>query len=76
MARDSRAPAELRRCFQALGNDPSRIAEHLVRSLLLDTLLRRHYTADTGMHEPLRRRAKAELRRGLHAVTGRYNVAD
>lgn len=76
MVRDSRAPAELRRRFEALGGDPQQVAESLVRPLLLDRMLRQHYAEDVLLHAPLRLRAEAELRNELSQASGRYSEVE
>ncbi|HEX6851987.1 MAG TPA: MopE-related protein [Candidatus Polarisedimenticolaceae bacterium] len=52
MARDSRAPETLRALFEALGNDPARIAETLARPTLVDRLFREWSAGDAIGRSP------------------------
>ncbi len=52
MARSTRRPEMLRELFQALGNDPHRIAEYLARPILAARLLRSGYTNTQLPNEP------------------------
>ena len=74
MATASRAPELLRELFQALNNDPHRIAETLARPALAERLARNAYAQDERFHGALRRRAEAALGKGvaLREAGGEY----
>ena len=59
IVRETRAPAVLDELFAALGSDPWRIAETLVRQKLVDRRIRELYAYDPALHRDLR--AHAEL---------------
>jgi hypothetical protein len=61
MASSTRSPQVLRELFEALGNDPRRIAETLVRPKLVERLARDWYAWDARFHGALRERAEAAL---------------
>jgi len=60
MARDSKRPDRLQEYWAALGNDPLRIAEGLVRPRLTEQRLRDRYAWDASLHGSVRERALAE----------------
>lgn len=66
-ARDSQDPARLKELFDALGGDPSRVAEGLARPLLAERRLRAWYAFNDAMHRETRRQAEAA--RDLFLVT-------
>ncbi|BAO45597.1 Kelch repeat-containing protein [Thiolapillus brandeum] len=61
MARTTRAPQRLRELFQALGNDPVKVADCLARPALVKRLLRNHYNWDERQHGVVRKMAMAAL---------------
>jgi hypothetical protein len=68
MAQHTKQPEVLRELFEALGNDPSVIAECLARPALAERLLTNWYAYDQGIHGGLKEHAEAELRAHLPAV--------
>ena len=61
MTRDTRQADVLGQLFQALGNDPQKIAECLARPLLAERLIRAWYARDERVHGALRGRVEYEL---------------
>ena len=61
MATHTNQPNVLRELFEALGNDPSVIAECLARPLVAERLLRSCYPFDQRIHGQLRQSATADL---------------
>ena len=73
MARDTHDPDMLREMFDALGNDPTLLAETLARPILAGRLIRDWYASDERFHGHLKSRARRRcgLRpRRLHGVDG------
>jgi N-acetylneuraminic acid mutarotase len=78
MAEHTKDPAMLREIFDALGNDPYRIAETLARAALADRLIRNGYAFDARFHGATRRAAERALtttscQRDLGSCGGRYS---
>jgi hypothetical protein len=67
MARESRDSRTLRELYDALGNDPTLIAETLVRPRLVDRLVQNWYANDDRFHGPTRLKAERALA-GCHDV--------
>jgi N-acetylneuraminic acid mutarotase len=63
MAAATRAPKQLRQLYDALDNDPSRVADCLVRPALVRQALESRYAFDPKLHAGVRALAQAELRR-------------
>ncbi len=63
-ARDTRDPEMLRDLRAALGNDPYKVAECLVRPEMTERRLRQWYAGDRGLHADTRERAERELAAG------------
>ena len=61
MAQHTKQPDVLREIFDALGNDPSVIAECLARPALAERFLTDRYAYDQRIHGELNHRAQAEL---------------
>ena len=61
MAQHTKQPEVLRELFEALGNDPSIIAECLARPALAERLLTNWYASDERIHGELKQRAQADL---------------
>jgi hypothetical protein len=61
MALNTKAPERLNEMFAALGNDPVRVAECLVRPELAQRRLRKGYANDPRCHSELRGKAEAWL---------------
>jgi uncharacterized delta-60 repeat protein len=59
MARESSDPALLREVFEALGNDPERIVEAIVRPALVETRIREAYARDASLHAAQREKLDA-----------------
>lgn len=57
--RRTRAPAMLVQIEAALGHNRNRIAQALVKPLLVDRALRRHFTYDPALHQAQRQQADA-----------------
>ncbi len=77
MARSTRDPKMLRELWEALDNDPVRVAECLARPMLADRLVRNWYAFDDRFHGGVRARAESELAshgsvHGMQAMSGRY----
>ena len=68
MARDSRDPGTLRELFDALGNDPTLIAECLVRPIAADQKLRNWFAGDQRVHGEQRAAIEREL--AVHDASG------
>jgi len=78
MAQHTKQPEVLRELFEALGNDPSVIAECLARPALSERLLTNFYARDQRFHGELKRRAEADLRahrsvRQMKQTSGKYS---
>lgn len=63
MARDTKNPERLREYFDALGNDPVRIGEVLVRPLLVESRIREAFRRDALIHEGTRLAAERAVAR-------------
>ena len=81
MAKDTRQPEVLRELFEALGNDPSVIAECLARPVLAERLTTNFYAHDQRIHGELKvrpesRRASADNRApsGMAAASASYRL--
>lgn len=61
MAANSQSPERLQDLFSALDNDPSLIAECLVRPILVERLIRQQYGADVAIHAAVRAEAETAL---------------
>src|SRR6266403_1139249 len=77
MAKHTRQPEVLRELFDALGNDPSVIAECLARPALAERLLTNWYAYDQRIHGGLKESAEAGLRarrtvEQMKQLTGKY----
>src|SRR2546425_3460251 len=77
-AQHTKQPDVLRELFEALGNDPSVIAECLARPVLAERLLTNWYAYDQRFHGELRQRAEADLRahntvEQMKATSGKYS---
>ena len=59
MAANTRQPEVLREMFEALGHDPTLLAECLARPLLVDRAIRDAYATDAAIHDQVRRQARA-----------------
>ena len=60
-ARSTRDPAMLRELWATLGDDPTLVAECLVRPELAERWVRESYANDRALHAATRRRAESEL---------------
>ena len=75
LASSTRSAEALDRIWEALGDDPARIAECLARPVLESHTARSRYAFDDAIHRGLRTRAEADLARvgargDLHRITG------
>jgi N-acetylneuraminic acid mutarotase len=61
MVSGSRDPQTLRELFEALGDDPTMVAETLARESLVDRLIRNWYATDNRFHGDARAKAQAAL---------------
>jgi hypothetical protein len=59
MAANTRQPDVLRELFDALGHDPTLLAECLSRPLLVDRVIRDAYASDPRIHDGARKAARA-----------------
>src|SRR5205823_3065258 len=76
MARDTRQPEVLRELFEALGNNPSVIAECLARPVLAERLLTELYARD-HLKEPLRSwltKAETQVPVTIAALSANYTL--
>jgi len=64
MAAGCRKPEMLNDLFQALDRDPARIAETIVKPVLVDRLLRPMFASDARIHDAARKKAEQALRDG------------
>ncbi|HEY3660835.1 MAG TPA: hypothetical protein VGK91_06375 [Candidatus Udaeobacter sp.] len=71
MAQHTKRHEVLRELFEALGNDPSVIAECLARPALAERFLTNWYAYDQGIHGELKQRAQADLQ--AHHVIEQMN---
>ena len=67
IAVNTKAPERLREIYTALGNDPARIAECMVRPELAERRLREGYAHDARFHGALREKAESALEQGADA---------
>ena len=61
MAQHTKQPEVLRELFEALGNDPSVVAECVARPALAERLVTNLYAHDQRIHGELKQRAEADL---------------
>src|SRR5882762_10268010 len=78
MGQHTKQPEVLRELFDALGNDPSVIAECLARPALAERLLTNWYFYDDRFHGELKRRAQVALKthptiEQMKRSSGKYN---
>ena len=81
MAQHTKQPEVLRELFEALGNDPSVIAECLARPALAERLLRNWYAFDERIHGELKKRAEADLQvhrtvEQMKQLSGQYSEVE
>lgn len=67
IAVNTKAPDRLREIYTALGNDPARIAECMVRPELAERRLREGYAHDARFHGALREQVEWVLEQGANA---------
>jgi N-acetylneuraminic acid mutarotase len=77
MARNTRNPEMLGELWDALGNDPTLVAECLARPMIADRLIRNWFGFDDRIHGELRERVRSDLHvhrtiQGMRAMSGRY----
>ncbi len=61
MARESKDPAMLRELWEALGNDPLKIAECLARTILIEERIHRRYAFDPDLHQSTKSLAERDM---------------
>ncbi|HEY7160258.1 MAG TPA: Ig-like domain-containing protein, partial [Acidobacteriota bacterium] len=76
IAKETKDPHMLQELFDALGNDPERVAECLARPILADRLIRNWYSSDQRFHGELRSRVEKEVSiassLSLRSLSGEY----
>src|SRR5262249_42050621 len=81
MAKNTRQPEILHELFEALGNDPSVIAECLARPALAERLLTNWYANDQRIHGEVKQRAETELQANstiarMKQLSGKYSETE
>jgi N-acetylneuraminic acid mutarotase len=77
IVKETKDPRMLQDLFDALGNNPERIAECLARPILADRLIRNWYAYDQRFHGELRSRVEKEISTAnslnLRSLSGEYH---
>jgi N-acetylneuraminic acid mutarotase len=77
---ETKDPKMLQEIFDALGNNPERIAESLARPILADRLIRNWYAYDQRFHGELRSKVEKEVntanRLNIRNLSGEYQEVD